>query len=31
MEYMTPNSVVETNYVKSYCDFWDSIGYEWGN
>jgi carboxylesterase type B len=31
MEYETPSSGVETNYVKTYCDFWDSLGYEWGN
>jgi len=31
MEYMTPNSIQETDYLASYCDFWDQLGYEWGN
>ena len=30
LEFATP-SVVETNYRESYCDFWDTLGYTWGN
>jgi len=28
--FATPSSV-ESNYRKQYCDFWDTIGYHWGN
>jgi len=30
LEFATP-SVVETNYRESNCDFWDTLGYNWGN
>jgi len=30
LHYQTPQSVIETGYRKTYCDFWDSIGYTWG-
>jgi len=30
LEFATP-STVETGYRESYCDFWDGLGYTWGN
>merc|ERR1712137_68197 len=30
MKWATPSSV-ETGYLQSYCDFWDTLGYTWGN
>ena len=31
MHYQAPDSSMESGYRKEYCDFWDTIGYEWGN
>mmetsp|Transcript_126485 Transcript_126485/g.188742 ORF Transcript_126485/g.188742 Transcript_126485/m.188742 type:complete len:548 (+) Transcript_126485:38-1681(+) len=30
LQFATPSDV-ESGYMKSQCDFWDSIGYSWGN
>jgi len=30
MMFATPSSI-ETGYLDTYCDFWDSLGYTWGN
>lgn len=30
LDFATPSSV-ETGYLKSQCDFWDTLGYSWGN
>lgn len=30
LKFSTPSSV-ETGYMDSQCDFWDSLGYSWGN
>ena len=27
IEFLTPQNIVEENYLKSYCDFWDQLGY----
>merc|ERR1711862_347583 len=30
LKFATPSSI-ETGYMDSYCDFWDGLGYAWGN
>jgi len=30
LKFATPSST-ETGYLKSQCDFWDNLGYSWGN